>query len=220
MKKIIVLLAFVLTSVTFAQEKITEGVLTQSQTMSSANEEMNAQLAMMGEMVTTTYFKGGSSYSKMTSPMMGESISIINGAKKEMLMLLDNPMTGKKYVKKSTEDSKEAKEDVIVEKTNETKKFLGYDCVKYNVVMKKDGQEVKMTMYTTDKLNIANKKVVGLSDKINGFPLYSEFSVNQMGAEIIIKIEVKSIKAEKVDDAKFDLTIPEGYEKADNLPGM
>ena len=41
----------------FSQNNLTEGVVVISQTMSSDNDEMNAQLAMMGDMRTTTYFK-------------------------------------------------------------------------------------------------------------------------------------------------------------------
>lgn len=220
MKKIILLVAFVLTTVTFAQEKITEGVLTQTQTMSSPNEEVNGQLAMMGEMLTTVYFKGADTRSEMSSPMMGSTVTIVDDTNSKMMMLLDHPMMGKKYVTKELKTSEEDLKNIIVTPKNDTKTILGYECVGYDVVMKKEGQEMKVVVYATEKLKISGKKNIQFGDKVKGFPMYTEMNINQMGADIKIIIKVASIKAEKVDTAKFDMTIPAGYEKAENLPGM
>jgi len=213
MKRIIVLVAFVLTTVSFAQEKITEGVATTKITMSSTNEQMNAQLAMIGDMVSTTYFKKNKSRTEMSSPMQGDVVTVIDNDKKKMLMLMDNPMMGKKYMEKELTISEEDMKDVTVTKTSETKEFLGYDCVKYNVVTKKQGVEVKMDVYATEKLNALSDQTVVFGEKLKGYPLYMEMHVNQMGAEMVIKYEVISVKADKVADDKFDMTVPEGYTK-------
>ncbi len=221
MKNIVILvIVFVMNIMAFAQEKITEGILVQSQTMSSADEAVNAQLAMMGEMITTTYFKEGKSRSELSNPMIGETVAIIDTDKKEMLILLNNPMMGKKYVKQSTEKAADALDGIKVEKTGETKNILGYECVRYNVTGSKNGVNLKITIYTTDKLKIANKKNIGFGNQIKGFAMYTESVVKQMGSEIVIKIEVTSVKKAEIADSKFEMVIPEGYEKTDNLPGM
>lgn len=220
MKNFLVLVAFMVASMSIAQEKITEGVLVQSQSMSSADEQINTQLAMMGEMVTTTHFKNDKSRSIMSNPMMGKSITIIDNEKKEMLVLMDNPMMGKKYMKEVIEDVKLDSEGVEVVASSESKVILGYDCKKYDVNMVKQGQKVKMIVYATENLNIVTKKKDAFEGKLKGFPLYMEMYVNQMGAEIVVKIETTSVVSEKVDISKFDMTVPPGYEKTDKMPGM
>ena len=218
MKKIITLVAFVLTTIAFAQQNISEGVLTTKITPSSDNEQMNAQLAMMGDMVSTTYLKNDKTRTEMNSPMQGDVVTIIDASKKKMLMLMDNPMMGKKYMTKDIDNSKEDLKDVTVEKTSETKKFLGYDCVKYKVITKKNGAEVTMDVYATNKLKAVSDQTVVLGGKIEGCPLYMEMHMSQMGVNMDIKYEATSVKAEKVDDAKFDMTVPEGYSVAE-MPG-
>ena len=59
MKKLLVLLLAVFSLSTFAQEKISEGVITMKQTISSDDATVQAQLDMIGQMTSTTYFKKG-----------------------------------------------------------------------------------------------------------------------------------------------------------------
>ena len=217
MKKIILAVALVCSTLGFSQDKVSEGVVTTKQTMSSDNEQMNMQLAMMGEMITTTYFKGDKSRSELSNPMQGNMTSIMDGAANKILVLLDNPMLGKKYMISEMTPKEEDLKDVTVTEGTETKTVLGYTCKRYDVVMKKQGVEVKMALYTTDKLSTKSQQVSGLGSKISGFPLYSEMKMNQMGAEMVIKMEASEIKRESVSDDKFDMTPPEGYEKSEQL---
>ena len=126
MKKVLLLVAILISTLTIAQEKITEGVIITKQTMSSPDQQTNMQLAMIGELVTTTYFKEGFSRIEMDNPMTGKNTSIVNGKTKEMLVIMDNPMVGKKYELKKLDGTSASK----VEETNETKEFLGYKCKK------------------------------------------------------------------------------------------
>lgn len=215
MKKVFLAVALVITSLGFAQEKISEGVITVKQTMSSTDEQVNMQLAMVGEVVTTTYFKENKSRSEMSSPMAGNTITVVDGDAGKMLMMMDNPMMGKKYSINDIKLDEEELKDVTVTPTNETKVVLGYTCKKYDVVMKKQGVEVKMVMYTTDKLSAKSQQTSSLGGKISGFPLYTEMKMNQMGAEIVVKMEATEIKKETVATAKFDMTPLEGYELAE-----
>ncbi len=220
MKKIALLFLVSISLHVFSQEKITEGVVIQKQTISTLNEQMNAHLAAMGEMVTTTYFKGGKSRSELSNAMIGESIAIIDNDKKEMLVLLNSPMMGKKYLTKSIELSEDELNNVSVKETNEVKIFLGYECKRYDVILNKDGVDVEMLVFVTEKLNISTKKSTAFGNKLKGFPLFMEIKTNQMGTDMTIKIETTEIRNEKVADSKFDMTVPESFEKVQNLPGM
>ena len=213
MKKVLSILFIALSVTVFAQETITEGVITMKQTMSSPNPEANAQLAAMGEVISTTYFKGEKSRSEASSPMTGDISTIIDMCEKKMLMLFDNPMYGKKYMEQSLEMTEEELNKIVVEKTEETKEVLGYTCTKYDVTTNQNGVEIKMDMYVTDKLDIMSQSTANLGGKVKGYPMYMVLSFNQMGMDIKQTIEVTEIKKETVPEDIFDMTIPEGFEK-------
>lgn len=220
MKKILFIAICIFSVSMYAQQQIDEGVIISKQTMSSDNEQMNAQLAMLGDMITTTYFKDDKSRSETSSPMAGNTVFLIDNSSKKSIMLMDNAMLGKKYVETDVTPSEEDLKNITVEKTNETKTILGYECTKYNLTMKKDGADVKMEMYTTDKLKAISQQATSFGDKLSGFPMYMSLAVEQQGMKMDLVIEVTEVKAEKVSDDKFDMTPPEGYSKTENLPGM
>jgi len=197
----------------FSQDKIEEAVLTSKQSLTSDNEQMNAQLAMVGDMTATVYVKGENSRSELSSPMTGDVVTIIDGSQKKMLMLVDNPMSGKIYSLQSFDESSSKKMDLSVTKGNETKTILGYECQLYNVTYKLQGQEVKMEMYVTDAIEAANQEMADFGDKIEGFPLFMKINMNQMGANMTIINEVTKIEEKSVPKEKFDMTIPEGYKE-------
>ncbi|RXJ45543.1 hypothetical protein [Gelidibacter gilvus] len=220
MKKILFIVAVTLSVTMFAQQQIDEGVVISKQTMSSDNEQMNAQLAMLGDMITTTYFKNDKSRSELSNPMTGNTVFIADNNSKKSLVLMDNAMIGKKYMESDISASEEDLENVSVEKTNETKTILGYECTKYNVVMNKDGAEVKMEIYATDKLKAISQQATAFGKDFSGFPMYMNMAIEQQGVKMNMVIEVTEVKAEKVSDDKFSMTPPEGYSKTENLPGM
>ncbi|MDN3493970.1 DUF4412 domain-containing protein [Winogradskyella bathintestinalis] len=218
MKKILLFSLILLFSVTLtAQEKLSEGVLTTKQTMSSDNEQMNAQLKSMGDSNSTSYFKGDKSRNETNSPMTGDLTIIVDGATKQMLMLMDNPSIGKKYTVQSMEPKAEDLKNVTVTKGDETKTILGYECQEYIVSMKQNGQDMEMQMFTTDKISAISHNTTAMGSKVEGFPLYFVMKMNQMGSAIEISSEV--IKIDKVDvaDEKFDMTPPEGYSKMEGM---
>lgn len=220
MKKILFIVAVTLSVTMFAQKQIDEGVVISKQTMSSDNEQMNAQLAMLGDMITTTYFKNDKSRSELSNPMTGKTVFIADNNSKKSLVLMDNAMIGKKYMESDISAAEEALDNVSVEKTNETKTILGYECTKYNVVMNKDGAEVKMEIYSTDKLKAISQQATSFGKDFSGFPMYMNMAIEQQGMKMNMVIEVTEVKAEKVSDDKFSMTPPEGYSKTENLPGM
>lgn len=220
MKRILIFLLLATSFTTFAQESMTEGVVMSKQIMSSDNEQMQAQLAMIGEILTTTYFKNSKTRSETFNLMSGNSITILDGDSKEMIVMMDNQMTGKKYMTKGLEPSEEDMKNIAIEKGDETRTILGYECQEYNVTMTKDGVEVKMDMFVTDKITAIPQQAVQMGTHLKGFPLYMEMNMSQMGMNLKITNEVTEIKPESVSDDKFDMTPLEGYEKTDKLMGM
>lgn len=212
MKKLLLLFVAMLSLNTFAQEKIDEGVITMKMVMDTDNEQAKAQFAMLGEIPLTVYFKGKKSRTEQKSPMIGNNTNIIDSESKKMLLLLDNPMAGKKYNEIDIAKMDVKPEDIKVTETGDTKTIAGYVCKGYNLILKKGGIETKSTLYLTDKLIIPNQNTM-VSDKLIGFPLLTIQQVNQMGMNMTITLEATSVKAEKVDDSKFDMTVPEGYTK-------
>lgn len=218
MKKLLICsLALSLSIVATAQEKIEEGIMTIKQSMSSDNEMVNEQLKLMSPSDSKTYFKGDKSRNDTGSPITGGLNIIINGAEKKMLMLMDQPGGGKKYMMKSTDPSSEDMENVKVEKGNETKTILGYECQQYTVTMKQNGQDVKMEMFTTDKISAISQNTTAAGGKVEGFPLFYTLSMNQMGANIEIVSEVIKIEEVAVSDDKFSLIVPEGYTEIEGM---
>lgn len=212
MKKILVLsLALMFNLVSNAQEKIEEGVITMKQTMSSDNEQMNAQLKQLGDMTSTGYFKGDKSRSETKSPMTGDMTIIIDGSEKQMLMLMNQPGMGKVYMKESISPSEEDLKNVKVTKGSETKMVLGYECQQYIVEMMQGGQSVEMEMFVTDKISAISQNTTAMGDKIEGYPLYFVMRMNQMGANMEVTSEVTKIEKQSVADSKFSMTPPEGY---------
>ena len=212
-KVLILIVALTFGILGFAQGDIKEGVLVMSQKMSSDNEQMNAQISMMGEMTTTTYFKNDKSRTEVSSPMTGDMVVVTNGLTKEMITLMDNPMLGKKYLKGSLDTAKDDSNNVTVKKGDETKMVLGYKCQQYFVTTSVEGQSMEMEVYATDAISAYSQQTAAFNSEIKGFPLYMTMNMSQMGANITITSEVTEIKEESVEDSKFIMTIPEGYDE-------
>jgi hypothetical protein len=211
MKKILVLVALAFSVMVSAQSKMTEGKITSKQTMSTDNEQVQAQLDMMGKMETVTFFNGKNSRQEMDNPMSGSITTIINSGKNEMLVLMDNPALGKMYSLQTEVFNEEDSENVTVTKGTETKTVLGYKCNQYKIKTTKDGNTIEMVMYTTDALNIPSQQTLAMGDKVSGFPLYMEMKMNQMGIDMTIVTEVTKIEKEAVSTDLFNTTPPEGY---------
>ena len=158
-----------------AQEEMSEGVITFKQTMSSDNDQMNSQFMMMGDLVTTTYFKKDKSRSELSNPMTGDVVSIFDSENGQMMMTMNNPMMGKVYANKSFSDIISKNPDVEIKKGAETKTLLGYECQQYIFTMSQDGVNVEMMMYATPKIKAIKKETLEFfGDFDGGFPLFAE----------------------------------------------
>lgn len=217
MKKLLLFTLLTFSLTVFAQEKLTEGIVIQKQTFTSSNAALNGQLAMLGDMQTTTYFKGNKSRTELSNPMAGDVTTIIDNDKKEMVAIMDNPQLGKKYTIKKLDIDEEDLKNITVTPSEETKDVLGYTCKKYDIVLNKQGVESKLVMYTTDKITALSDQTASFGGKVKGFPMSIEIQAEQAGMDIIINMVVTEIKKVTVDASKFDMTVPEGYEKMDAL---
>lgn len=214
MKKTLTLfLALSLSLIALAQEKITEGIMTTKQMITSDNEQMSAMFSSIGEMKGTTYFKNTKSRAEVSNPLTGD-VTIIADADTQQMLMLMNSQYGKIYTEQSTALTEEMSNSIKVEEGTETKTILGYECKEHTVTMKAEGQEVKMILYVTDKIApIITQQTAMLGDKIKGFPMHIVMEMNQQGANMKITTEITELKKETVSDDKFDMTPPEGYTK-------
>ncbi|APY09073.1 hypothetical protein BWZ20_12510 [Winogradskyella sp. J14-2] len=219
MKKILMLaLLYSFAFIVNAQEKVTEGVITLKQTYKSNDEATQAQFAMMGDIVTTTFFKEKKSRIEMSNPMSGDVVIITDSKSMESLTLLDNPMMGQKYQKQTIDLPKDKSDDINIEEGSETKTILGYKCKQKLMTISEGGNDIKMVMYTTDKIApVLSQQNAQYSNKLGGFPMYTEMSMTQGEVVFTIISEVTEVKSESVDDSKFSLTPPEGYTKMEGM---
>ena len=213
MKKVIVLFVALISLNIAAQKEVKEGVMTMKMTMSTDNEQAKATFAMIGDIAVTTYFKGQKSRTEQNNQMTGENISIVDNNAKKVLVLINNPMMGKKYTESDFSDADEDAKELTVKANGETKTIVGYECKGYDITGEKDGVTVNMTMYTTDKIVAPTQNTSMLGDKLKGYPMYMIMNMNQGGIDMKITMEVTEVKDEKVDESKFAMTVPEGYEK-------
>ncbi|MDG5493085.1 DUF4412 domain-containing protein [Psychroserpens sp. SPM9] len=213
MKNVLFLFLAAFSLTVAAQDKLTEGVITSKQTVTSENAEVQAQLDMMGKLESTTYFKGLKSRTELSNPMSGDIVTITNGDTKEIMMLMDN-MMGKTYTYQKQDSLDDKMKNIKVIAGDKTKKVLGYECKQYTVTIKQDGVDMTMEMFTTEAIPVASQQTAMLGDKLKGFPLYMTMTMNQMGMEMLITTEVTEIKKDKVSDDLFSMTPPEGYTKA------
>ncbi|WP_299127989.1 DUF4412 domain-containing protein [uncultured Winogradskyella sp.] len=220
MKKLVILgLSLIMGFTTIAQEKFTEGKIIMSQTMSTDNEQMQAMLKqMMGDepMTIVTYLKGDKSRSEISNPASGDIITISNNDTKEMLMLMDNPMLGKKYQLTSLniEDEEKLEENVKIVQGDNTKTILGYECKEQIVTVNQNGVKMEMSMYITDKITpVMTQQTSMLGNKLKGFPMYMIMNMNQQGMAMKMTFEVIELTKESVANSKFNMTPPEGYTK-------
>lgn len=213
MIRIVIVLSIALLSLTAsAQQEITEGVIKAKMTMTSNDEAMNTQFTMLGEVPMTFYVKNQKSRTEQLSQMIGNSIGIVDAKAKKLLLLMDNPM-GKKYDLKEINHSKEDLKNITVTETGDSKTIAGYKCKGYNIEVIKNGMTSKMIIYTTDKIKAPTKNTLELGGKLKGFPMHTTVYLGEGDSQITVTIVSVSATAEKVDDSKFDMTIPKGFSK-------
>ncbi len=211
MKKIVLVVFAMVSMMSFAQETMKEGSVVMSLKMSSNDEQMNQQLAMMGADLTFT-FKKDKGRIDTSGFMVGNNNIIIDNENKQSLVLINQMMMGKKYMKQEMKDFKDPTlpEGFEIKKTGDKKSFLGYDCE----VQTMENDKMKMIMYVAPSIQMMEKGALSIMDQVGGFPLFVEITANEGGKVITVKLEASKVHDSKIADSTFALDIPEGYEEA------
>ena len=217
MKKIITAIAILM--VTFINAQTKEGYVLYTTTLEGMPPE---QAAMMGDMETKVYFKGGKSLTEVNSMMYSmKSLNDDNG-----VLMIQETMGNKSFVKMSKADlekkaaaeAKEKKKDPKIEYANETKTVAGYECKKAIVTVTTKDSEVKTDVWYTEKVPYISggggRKGGEMFPGLKGMPL--EYSFAQ--GPYKMKMSAKEISLAAVPDSKFSIST-EGYTemKADDL---
>ncbi|MCK0130150.1 DUF4412 domain-containing protein [Flavobacteriaceae bacterium F08102] len=196
----------------FAQKEIKEGYIIQKMQLSTGDATMDAQIqSMMGELTSKTFFKNQLSSTTMNNPMAGNTKTIVDLNKKKMIIFMDNPMLGKKYKEDNINLSEDDLKNVKFTSNGKTKTILGYTCNGYDASAEVDGNVTNMILYVTEQIKAPTQYAASFGEKLKGFPMFMEMSMNQGGMDMTMQMEVTEIKAETVADKEFDMTIPEGY---------
>lgn len=212
MKKLVFLALVVFVNLNvIAQKEIKEGKITFKYSMTSEDPTMKSLLATMKDMTMETYFKGNKSRIKMSNQMIGTNETIVDMDIKKGVLLMDNPMIGKKFRQMNFENAK-TNDSIKVEKLNIPKTILGYKCNAYKVENNVNGVKTSSTLYTTEKLKVVMDKSQFGND-VKGYPLYMEVEVENMGMKMKVISEAVSIDETKISNELFKLDIPEGYSK-------
>jgi len=210
-KKIVTTVALVFAvAFSFAQESYTVK-------MNMKIDGLPPEYAGFGEQEMVNYIKGDKYKSEMTS-MMGSNITSYDGKKLTQISEAMGDKSGYTATKEELEATKKADKAEAkpkVEYTTEKKTIAGYECTKAVVTsVGKDKKEVKVNVWTTDKIKnpegkSKSKMSMDLGD-IKGYPLEIEMSQNQGGMEMKIKITTSEVLTANIDDATFNVNT-DGY---------
>ncbi len=183
-----------------AQVKITEGIAVYA--LEFPTEGIDEQYKAMMPTESKVYFKGDKSRSEIEMSVMS-MVSITDSKAKTLVMLMD--FMGKKTaVKTDLSKSDEEDNDYKIKVTDETKTIAGFKCYKAIVT---DEDDSKFDVWFTKEVQgstSGNMQYKG----IEGFLMSYETPVPNMEGKM--KMECKSVKAEKISDDKF--TIPADYD--------
>jgi len=171
--------------------------------VNSDNEQMAAQLEMLKGSETAYHFNKDKSL--VTAEMMGGMIkikSLVNNADEHMTLLFDAmgqkmmiESTKEERDKSMTDEAREATENMkVTYDKSDTKKILGYDCIKANI-SGGDESPMKFSMYVSKDIKASNKMIQGLQGiKLEGFPLeyimeMPEMSMTYTASEILKSVD-------------------------------
>lgn len=212
MKKSLLLILLLLTSVLGLNAQITEGHVQYKIEVSSDNPDMNMAVAMMSDATLDIYFQKDKSRTEMNMGVMKTTV-IINPAATNSIMLMD--MMGSKFaVPMEKEELKNDSPKPTIKLINETKTILGYTCKKAVIAI---SEGIDAIYWYTDELKVNTFGQKSFNEAVPGFPL--EFSQFQGGLDMKL---TATVVEKSVDQKKFDVTVPEGYtiKTLEELGGM
>jgi hypothetical protein len=192
-------LALLTTTLTFAQKKMSYGVMN----FEITNIEGNPMAAMLkGTPVVVSFSKG--KYATDINMMNGMvRTKTVSDKKKGTQYLLQDIMGTKAKIDLVAERNKKEKPTFTYAYDEQTtKKIAGYNCKKV-VVTDAEGQAA--TFFVTNDFAVDGSQLNAQYEQLKGFPL--EYELNQSG--MIMTITAKDVKKEKPKAEAFET--PESY---------
>ena len=199
---ILMAISFTFCSASFAQKKF-RGILTVSYSYTGMDA---ATIAQLPKSKTLMVYDNLSKEQTNYGPVLMEQI--LNGDAKTISILLDQ-MGDKKYLKFTTEESKQLADkvtDIKIIYTEETKSIAGYTCKKAIVTSKnEDGITISDTVFYSEELGNEALNWGSKFEGLKGMPM--QYKVTQ--DELVITVMVTEVKKGKVKDTDF--LIPSDY---------
>lgn len=197
-KHILGALLLVASTISYAQQKINEGIIVYSLSWNLPDEAQAMAANLPTEL--SVYFKGDSSSMKIESQFFS-SQSILNTNKEYERLLLDIPMAGKKYSVIFSPADQEKLADKMPQMTlkasTETKVIVGYKAMKFDVSEAKTNTTFEA--WFTKDIDLVANPLSRFYEKSYGVPL--EFTSFQNG--VTVKAAVKEIKKTSVPAGTF-----------------
>ncbi|MGB0980536.1 MAG: hypothetical protein ACPGUH_00410 [Winogradskyella sp.] len=209
MKKQLLVIALIFVSVSaLAQKKIKSGIINATQSYYINNELMKKELQII-------YFDDLKSSIESISTVSGGHTSLVYDIEQmKKLTLLKKSAKGKKYILEDLTLSDRYTKGFKVIKGTKTRNILGFNCKEVTVTLKKNGVELTINMFTTDRANLVlNNETKDLVNIVSDYPMYSEIIFKQNGVVSKIVTETVMLKEQNVSKEKFSLTPPKGYTK-------
>lgn len=180
--------------------------------------DMQAQLNSygMGESKSTQYIEGNK-YRVESGSAFFSVVVIGDEDKDSSLMLLDISMAGQKIAVYMTEEEakqqqemRENKDSIVeTEVASKKKKVMGHECT---VVTKVTADDYEQKYWVaTDMDTPFNREI---TDGVSGLILKSDIEMEGKmmgGVPMYVNAEVTEMEEQDVDDALFEMIVPEGY---------
>jgi GLPGLI family protein len=209
MKKILLLLAIIVGSISVNYAQITQGHVTYKIDISTENPDMEMVVGMMQGSTLEVYFKEKMTRAEMKMGSMMNMTTISDEKSGKILMLMSG-MMGKKAISSTTEemsgDAAQEKPKYEVELVDETKEIAGYKCKKA-ILTDEEGNET--VFWYTEEIEFSKKGQNYFNENVPGYPM--QYEINNGG--LVMGMTVTNIAKElsKSDLKLFDMKIPEGY---------
>jgi GLPGLI family protein len=210
MKKIILSIVFLTSTVLSLVAQITEGHISYKIEMSSDNHEMAMAVGMMQGSTLDVFFKEKMTRSEMKMGTMMTMTTITDEKSGELLMLMGG-MMGNNAIKTTTDEMTEIqpekpKYDVVL--SDETKTIENHVCKKATLTDEEGGETV---FWYTEDISVSKKGQSYLNEDVPGFPM--QFEINNGGMKMTMTVTTLEEKLDKKSTALFKMNIPEGYKE-------
>lgn len=209
MKKLLVVLAVILSGSISAVAQLKEGHVNYQIDFSTDNPEMEMALTMMQGSTLEIFFNEDDTKTEMKMGAFMNITTITNSKSDEMVMLLSG-MMGNKAVKTTLSEMEKIdveKPEYEITLEDEQKEIQGYMCKKAVLT---DDSGMEAVFWYTEEIHVNKTGQNYLNESVPGFPM--EFDINQGDMKMHLLVTTFEKNLGKKSKALFDMTIPDTYE--------